>query len=196
MADLPTPAAISGLVALLAPGLIVSAIRTRVITGSVPDFKDRILNYALISVGYFAAIGPFFYVPFGITLSAWLWSLLQYFALPVGLGIISAYAYQWGWSYRIAALARLHLAHHLPASWDYAFEQRRVNSFVIVTLKDGTQVAGLWGQGSFASSSREERDLLLSEVWQAGANGEPWTPSEPRRAILITSSEIRYVELL
>jgi hypothetical protein len=48
MADLPNPTEIASLASLLAPGLIISTIRTRAITGSIPDIKDRLVSYALI----------------------------------------------------------------------------------------------------------------------------------------------------
>ena len=193
MADLPTPAQITGLISLLAPGLIIAAIRTRAITGSLPDLKERLLTYGVISTAYFAAVSPLFHLDRGPTLPGWLWSLLHYVAVPVLLGLMSAYAYQHRLAYRAAAKVRLHLAHHLPAAWDYAFQQRG-DSFLLVTLKDGTQVAGRWGGESFASSSKEERDLLLAEVWEAGEGGEAWKASFPQRSILITGSEIRFIE--
>ena len=96
-------------------------------------------------------------------------------------------------SYRLAALARLHLAHHLPASWDYAFAARPRNIFLLVTLRDGAQVAGRWSDGSFASSSRDERDLLIGEVWQA-TDDEGWTALQPSRSILISGGEIKHIE--
>lgn len=192
MAELPSPAEITNLVGLLAPGLIISAIRTRAITGSLPDLKERILAYGVISTAYFAVVTPLFHVQAGIALSGWLWSLLHLALVPLLIGVAAAYAYQHRLSYRVADRIGLHLAHHLPAAWDFAFEQRP-DSFVLVTLKDGTQVAGRWGSGSFASSSKEERDLLLAELWQVNDAGA-WTASIPLRSILITGAEIRFIE--
>lgn len=193
MAELPSPTEITGLIGLLAPGLIISAIRTRAITGLLPDLKERLLAYGVISTAYFAAVTPLFHIQGGVTLPDWSWNLLHLTVVPFLIGVASAYAYQHRLSYRLAETVKLHLAHHLPAAWDYAFQQRG-DSFLLVTLKDGTQVAGRWGDGSFASSSKEERDLLLSEVWQLNASGQPWTSVNPTRSVLITGSEIRFVE--
>lgn len=110
MADLPTPTQITSLVSLLAPGLIISAIRTRAVTGSIPDFKERLLTYGVVSTGYFAAITPLFHVAGGVALPTWLWSLLQFFALPCLIGVAGAYAYQHQLVYRAADLIHLHLA--------------------------------------------------------------------------------------
>lgn len=195
MPDFPTPIEITSLASLLAPGLIISTIRIRAVTGSAPDFKDRVLQYGLISSGYFAAITPLFHVAGGVPLAPWLWNFSQYFALPVLIGIASAYTYQFRLSYRLAGLVKLHLAHHLPASWDYAFEARTRSSYLLVTLQDGSQVAGRWAEGSFASSSSEERDILISEVWNIDDQGT-WTPVAPTRSILISAKEIRYIEFI
>jgi len=194
MADLPTPSQITDLAALLAPGLIMATIRTRAITGSLPDFKDRVIAYGVISTAYFAVVTPLFHVPGGVPINAALWSLLQYGIVPVLLGIASAYLYQTKLSYRIADYARLHLAHHLPASWDYAFENLPETTYILVTLDSGSQVAGRWARGSFASSSKDERDLLIGEMWDVGEEGAAWTPLTPPRSILICGKDIRHIE--
>ncbi|WP_156377342.1 MULTISPECIES: DUF6338 family protein [unclassified Sphingopyxis] len=196
MAELPTTAEITNLASLLAPGLIISTIRIRAITGSIPDLKDRVITYGLISTGYFAAITPLFHVDAGLQVPHWLWSLLQYFIVPVIVGIAAAYAYQHKVSYRVAEYFRLHIAHHLPAAWDYAFESLSDSTYLLVTLQDGTQIGGKWARGSFASSSKEERDLLLFEMWQVPAGDSDWTPLNPPRAILICGKDIRHVEFL
>ena len=196
MAGIPTVAEITSLASLLAPGLIISTIRARAMTGLIPDLKDRIITYGVISVGYFAAVTPLFHVDAGPELPRWLWSFLQYFFSPVLIGIAAAYAFQYKVSYRIASAARLHLVHHLPAAWDYAFQGLPDSTYLLVTLQDSTQIAGKWAAGSFASSNSEERDLLLSEMWQTGVGDEHWSPLTPPRAILICGKDIRHVEFL
>src|SRR4051812_46128811 len=102
MADLPTAKDITDLVSLLAPGLVIVSIRTRAITGTAPDFKDRLVAYGLISVGYFAAVTPLFHVESGLSIPSWLWSFLQYFAIPAICGVAAAYIHQHKLVYRIA----------------------------------------------------------------------------------------------
>jgi hypothetical protein len=195
MAELPNPTDVANLVSLLAPGLIISMIRTRAITGSAPDIKDRLISYAIISTVYFAVTTPLFNVVGGVSISAWLSSLLQNFALPVIAGIVLAYVYQWQWSYKLAERFKLHLAHHLPTAWDYLFEGLTPDTFVLVTLLDGTQVAGKMTNNSFASSSKEERDLYIQEVWEIGKKGGQWTPLIPPRGILLCGRNIKFVEV-
>jgi hypothetical protein len=58
-----------------------------------------------------------------------------------------------------------YVSHPAACAWDYFFEQRR-SCFVIVTLQDGTLVAGYWGPNSFASSSPHTGDIYLEQVWR------------------------------
>ena len=195
MADLPNPTEIASLASMLAPGLIISTIRTRAITGSVPDIKDRLVSYALISTAYFAVTTPLFDVSWGVETPNWLASLLQNFILPIIVGIALAYIYQWQWTYQLAERFKLHVAHHLPAAWDYVFEGMPADTFVLATLVDGTQVAGKMTKDSFASSSKEERDLFIQEVWEIGEDGGEWTPLNPPRGILLCGKNVKFVEI-
>lgn len=195
MSDIPTAAEITDLASLLAPGLLISTIMNRAASGAPPDFKDRLVAYGLYSTGYFAAIAPLFHVSWGVSLPEWLWKFLLYFLIPVAIGILLAYAYQHNVLYKVAEKAKLHLAHHLSAAWDYTFEDLPHSTYLLVTLQDGTQIAGKWAAGSFAASSKDERDLLLSEMWVAAETGKPWTKLDPPRAVLICGKDIRYVEL-
>lgn len=89
-------------------------------------------------------------------LPLWFWKLLQYFMLPVGIGILLAYEYQHRLLYRLAEKAGMSLAHHLPAAWDYTFEALPAGAFILVTLADGRTIPGKMTKNSFASSSNED----------------------------------------
>lgn len=194
MADLPTASQITALISLLAPGLVISSIKVRAQTGLVPDYKDRLISYGLISVAYFAAVTPLFHVHNGVPLPSWLWSLLQNFLVPTAIGIALAYANQHHLIYRFSKAMGLQLAHHLPAAWDYTFEALPAGTFILVTLTDGTQIPGQMGENSFASSSKEERDLLIEELWEIQGDGT-WAPLMPKRNILLCGKDIRHIEI-
>jgi len=191
--DLPTVKDIAGLAGLLAPGLLVMSIRARVATGAVPDIKDRLITFAVVSAAYYAAMSPIFHDENGVALRPALWSFLYYFGVPTLVGIAAAYVNQFEIAYRAAERLGLRLAHHIPAAWDYRFERLKRGTYILVTLKSGHFVAGLMGKNSFASSSREERDIYLEEVWDIASDG-PWSKVTPRRGVLICGSDIRYIE--
>lgn len=195
MSEFPNPTEIANLASLLAPGLIICTIRTRAITGSLPEIKDRVISYALISTAYFAVFTPLFNVSVGISIPPWIASVLQNFVIPIIIGISLAFVYQWRWSYRLAERFQLHLAHHLPAAWDYVFESLPAETFVLVTLTDGTQVAGKMSKDSFSSSNKDERDIFIREVWETGNKEKSWSPLIPARGILLCGKNINYIEI-
>jgi hypothetical protein len=192
--DLPSIEQLQELVSLLAPGFITLSLRSAVQGGARPELKDRLVHYAAISAAYYAVAFPLFNWTNGLVLNESLWYLLQYFAVPLILGALAAYEAQEYWLLRLAARIRLHLAHPIPAAWDYAFSRMRSGSFVLVTLAEGDRIAGLVGRHSFASSSREERDLLIERVWIPNDSGA-WVESQPPRSILLCGGDIRHVEI-
>ena len=86
MADLPTANQITDLAKLLAPGLVVLGIRDRFKEGLSANLKDKIIAYGVMSVFYYAAIGPAFHAISGWNLSPWAWDTLHYFIVPAILG--------------------------------------------------------------------------------------------------------------
>ena len=194
VAELPSAEEIKGLVSLLAPGLIIQALATRVRSGSVPELKDRLITYGVVSAAYYAVATPLFTWRNGVILDPWLLSLLEYAIAPAAVAIAYAYVVQYELDYKAAEKIGLHLAHHIPAAWDYTFEGIRRAVFLLVTLNDGTEVAGLYAGASFASSNKDERDLLLQELWDVEEGGG-WKRSEPVRSVLLSGKDIRYIEI-
>ena len=193
MADLPSAANIKDLVSLFAPGMILLWAKSRVKAGPTPELQERLIGYAAASTAYFAAVSPLFYIGGGVNLPEWLWAVLHYAIVPFIIGLALAYASQWGWEYRITRFVNLNFSHHIPAAWDYTFSQMQGATYLLATLKDGAQVGGLMGTSSFASSSNDERDLLIEEVWTVEKN--EWKQAEPPRSVLLCGGDITYIEI-
>lgn len=191
---LPNPDQFSSFVTLVVPGIIILGIRTRVTRGNLPPLKEQIAAYAVVAVCYLTLAAPIFHTSSGPALRPWLWTLLLNVGLPAVVGLILAYAHQWGVTYTIARAFRLRLIHHVPTAWDYAFENVASESHILVHLKDGLQIPGQLGLGSFVSSSTTERDILLSSVWEIDSSGT-WTEAEPPRSLLICAGDVRWIEI-
>ena len=59
-----------------------------------------------------------------------------------------------------------------PTIWDWFFvTQPPFGRFVLVTFKDGTQVAGVFAEGSLALTSPEQQGLYLVSEWQLDDEG-------------------------
>jgi hypothetical protein len=181
------------LLALLAPGFIILWFRTRVLEGALPEFKQQLFYFAVVSGAYYGAVTPIFNVQTGVALSSWIWSLLFYFLVPVALGLVVGWITQFDLEYWAAEKLRMHFAHRIPTAWDFRFSRLPPGSFLLVTLKDGATVAGRMQDGSFAASAKDGRDLYLAEIWTVPDTGV-WKKLEPARGLLICGDDIRHIE--
>ena len=149
------------------------------------------VNYAFCSwlVYLIGNARPFVTSPL-LTALAWAAIIL---VSPIMIGLLSALLRQKEWVRRALQSCGLRPLHPVPSSWDYVFGSVTDCLWVMVTLKNGSSVAGLFGTGSFASSEPGERDLYLERVLNVGASGA-WTPVERSAGILLRGEDIRYVE--
>lgn len=193
--DLPKADELKSLVSLLAPGLIILWFRQRVTAGPAPKLEERALAYACVSSIYYAAAHPVlqYWGP------KWHWNptftiFVEYLALPVAIGIAVAVTANRAWTSRLWGAIGLQPVHHIPTAWDYVFSDLDSGQFILVTLTDGSQIAGLFGSGSFASSNEGERDLLIASVWEIAKDG--WTEPTEKRSILLCGKDIKAVEFI
>ncbi len=192
--EFPSADDLKGLIAALAPGLIILGIRQAFMAGARPDLKDRVISYAAVSAIYYAVANPAFALfrdRFGLLV--WPSDALEYVGLPLLIGGLVALATAQDWASGLWRLVGIQPVHHVPTAWDYLFSRLPDETYILVTLSDGSQVAGLYGEGSFASSNDGERDLLISDVWEV-THGK-WTRSETPKSILLCGRDIRTVEL-
>ncbi|WP_438853051.1 DUF6338 family protein [Brevundimonas nasdae] len=187
---------LKALISALAPGLIILGIRQRFIAGPEPSFQDRTLAYASVSALYYAVSSPLVeYLTELGRLEPWAIDAFQYVLAPALIGILAGVVISNDWVGSLLRHLRLAPVHHVPTAWDYAFSRLRGETYLLVTLSDGTQVAGFYGQQSFASSSNNERDLLIEDVWVVNKS-KPWTRAAPAKSILLCGRDIRLVEFI
>jgi hypothetical protein len=191
--DLPTAADLKAVVATLAPGIIILGARQSFMAAPAPKLEDRLISYAYTSILYYAAANV---VIGSIDLSAvqpWAVSFSEYIAIPAVIGATLGVAVRidaLDWLWRII---RIRPIHHAPTAWDWQFSRINKGTFVLVTLKDGSQVAGVYGDGAFSSSKGGERDLFLSSVYDMGTGGT-WAEMSPPRSILLCGRDIKTIE--
>lgn len=85
------------------------------------------------------------------------------------------------------------IPHPTGKPWDYVFSQRK-QLWVIVTLKDGTRIGGLYGAKSFASSSPNSEQIYLEETWNLNEDGGFERPRVDSAGIMVLSDEIVSLE--
>ena len=82
--------------------------------------------------------------------------------------------------------------HPTQKAWDFVFSKRRTY-WIVITLKNGEKVAGMYGPNSFASSAPAEEQIYLEEKWLLNEKGGFDRPVKQTSGIII-SSEILSVE--
>jgi hypothetical protein len=97
-----------------------------------------------------------------IFLAVLVW-LFVFFVGPVALGLLFGFVWQRNIHRRMAGAIGIRIPHPIPNSWDYMFDSVGEPSWMLVTLIDGSQVAGYFGRRSFASSDPNERDIFLEQ---------------------------------
>lgn len=192
--DLPKATDLQALIAALAPGMIILGIRQRFVAAPAASIQERAVSYAAVSAIYFAAANPI------ISLAKTEWGLLPWVALalgniviPIVIGGLAAFNAAHDWSGRLWDLLRIQPVHPAPTAWDYAFSRLPAGTYILVTMADGSQVAGMFARASFASSSSVERDLLIEDVWNVSRG--KWARAKPGRSILLCGRDIRTIEL-
>ncbi|HEX8232366.1 MAG TPA: DUF6338 family protein [Caulobacteraceae bacterium] len=195
MLSIDTIAEAKSFIALLAPGMIILWVRARFLGHSTSTaLSERILAYLAISAAYFGVVSPIIgYAGTALPITRWALNALEYGLVPVTIGLMLAVANQWELGRRLANRIGLNPIHGIPTAWDWSFHQASSGAWLLITLKDGSEVAGLYGEQSFASTSPAERDIYLERVY-ARVDGGAWEPLPEDRGILLRGEEIRFVE--
>ncbi len=85
--------------------------------------------------------------------------------------------------------------HPTQKPWDFVFGQRH-SYWVVIKLKNGEKIAGMYGSNSFASSAPAEEQIYLEEQWVLNDEGGFDRPVEQTSGIIILSPEILSVEFM
>ena len=87
-----------------------------------------------------------------------------------------------------------HILHPTPKAWDYYFGLGK-SCFVLIHLKNGNLIGGLYYKESFASSYPDDPDLYIKEVWKINNKGQFIQKIDSTDGMLITYDVIEYIEL-
>ena len=130
----------------------------------------------------------------------WLTGLLGTTVLLVLPALAAVAAWLWmnsSWRRRLyASSSRLNVEHRTQTSWDFAFDHEQ-DLLLVVELKDGSRMAGYYGERSHSGYGTRTRDLFLEERWDVSSDdGAISRPPADRRSvgIWIDADEIRLVD--
>ena len=197
---LESPSDLYLILAVLVPGFIYNGVLAHFIPLHQNSEKALVLlrlltatafNYALCSpIIYLLATNAWF--PRRALLQGITWFIII-FLVPVLLGLGRATIIQQDrgrWFYR---LVRLRPINPIPTGWDWIFS-RTEPCYVLVTLTDGTDIAGYFGHKSMASSDPGRKDLYIEKVYKVPTDDEPWIEAEGTLGMHIDGAQISHIE--
>ena len=218
------PGSVAGVAFLLLavlPGAAFTWALERQVGSYGVSFADRTLRFVGVSIVFHLVALPFEYLvatsllaesgfDWGDVLTVWP-ALLLLFAIPYGLGSVLGGLYRsrsardghWTWVRRRLSepaerrLLRVALGHDpAPRAWDHLFADRS-SRYLRVRLQDGTWVAGLFADRSYAGGYPNPTDLLLEQAWSVDpVTGEPADQQGPAYPVYVPASEITLLEEL
>lgn len=147
---------------------------------------------AYSSINYALLIGPIYWVETSDLRAACPTLYVLFYVVVLLLAPIGwASAFLW---LRKTQFLQRSVAHPTGKPWDFVFSQR-VPYWVIATLSDGRQVAGLYDSKSFASSSPAAEQIYLQEAWVLNDFGGFERKRSDSAGIIILAKEIATLEL-
>lgn len=110
-------------------------------------------------------------------------ALLTSFILGLIIGLFKKYALL------RKMLNKLHcnISHDIEDAWDYIFSQQKA-SYVVILLNDDKEIYGWYGDKSFSSSTSEERDIFIEEIYDKN-----WNLIENCTGLYISKEQIKTI---
>ncbi|HUG92279.1 MAG TPA: DUF6338 family protein [Planctomycetaceae bacterium] len=182
----------------LVPGFVWSAVLSMLTPPRTVETQVRVvefLTFSCINHGLWSW-ALFWIFATGFVTNHPYWAGLSLFAIifvsPVGLGLLSGVLQQRETVAGFLSWLGLRTVHPIARAWDWHFSRQKPY-WVVVTLKDGSQVHGLFGTSSFAASDPRQRDLYLEAQFVPLETGD-WAPQEDTAGVLIAADQIAVIE--
>lgn len=184
--------------AFLVPGFVWSSVISMLVPRRTVDAQLRIMEFLTLS---------------SINGAIWSWALYLIFrsglpnerpvaaalallgivlVSPVLLGFLTGLLQRRDFLMRFLNRFGFRPIHPVPTAWDFHFSKGN-GYWVVVTLKNGSRIYGLFDQKSFAGDDSARRDLYLEAMFEPNDHGE-WVPVEDSGGVWINADEIEVVE--
>jgi len=174
------------------PGFISLKVYDLLIAGERRDFTKSLFEVIGYSALNFAALSWLIILIYSGELFAnhKLWYFISLFFIlfisPILWPICLIKLSSWGFFAK-------HIIHPILKPWDYVFSKRQ-RYWVIVHLKNGKKLGGVYDENSFASSYPAEEQIYLEEIWKLDDEGRFLNPIERSKGMIILKDEIVAVE--
>jgi hypothetical protein len=185
--------------AVFVPGFVYNGVLRQFVPLRETTLKEALVLQLLTATAFnYALCSPLIYLLFsrpallGTTGRAAAWFVII-FVSPILLAILRAVILQHaalGW---LSRLLRLKPISPIPTGWDWVFG-RTNPCFVLITLTDGTEIAGYFGQNSMASSDPDRKDIYIETLYTVPDDGGPWVMVEGRLGMHVDGHQIAFIE--
>lgn len=117
------------------------------------------------------------------------------FVSPLLLGLLISLADNYKWLEKLFTKGEMAPMSATPSAWDEKFKQAAKSGgrYLLVYLKDGSEVAGDYGSKGVASTDPLERDIYLDKLYKLDDN-EQWVLQPCSDGVLIKGDMIQAVE--
>ncbi|MCG3131412.1 MAG: hypothetical protein FLDDKLPJ_02204 [Phycisphaerae bacterium] len=198
MLTFPTANALIVTALFIVPGFIWSTVHASLIPRRATETQARLIEYLTLScvnhAPWFWLFGLLFATDFGANHPGWAGFLLLIPGIisPIMFGLISGRMWQRDWPKKVLGKYGFRTLNQIPTAWDYQFSRAKPY-WVIVTLRDGSRILGLFGGNSYASDDPKERDIFVEAVYTLRGDGE-WLPVEGSGGIIVKGEQIAAIE--
>ncbi len=86
----------------------------------------------------------------------------------------------------------LNIGYPIATAWEYVFRTLK-SKWVIVTLKNGSEIYALMGEGSYYSVEGEEGDIYITKMYECKGD-KKWREIRNSSGIWINKSDITFIE--
>jgi len=184
------------IVAYLLPGLFIGQARNVAAHGQLaPITKDSLVGYLIVTVVY-----ALFLWTLGVALQSSSsisgldpGVLFKYFVIcPIVVGFVYGLLERYWIIQRFLTPFGINAPLPFASVFSEILPHQQAGTYVIVVLKVGTRYNGLIPDDSRFSSNPEKCDLYLGQTYSLN----DWIPSNPRRGVYISGSEICSIEII
>lgn len=193
-------------------GFIIYIVRNAYIVGERPAIAEITLDIVLLSTinqiiwwgvsvialelqaaAVAASSNPSHFADIAVTEQTAL--VIETLVLPTALGAVLGIGLRAGYFRGFTRFIALPSTSPTKRAYDAVFTEIKDPTYVIVTLEDGTQVHGLFGDKSHAGRDPDRSELFLEEMFALDAS-ENWASFDPPRSTMIRLSKLKAIEFL
>lgn len=198
--DISTIENISIICMFIIPGFIINGLIKLFIPSHKRSETTNLLYYLLYSIIH-CGVFSFIYIPVWkkyydcCKLLFYLLTFITTFFCSFVLGMIIGIFKKNRILRKILNYFHCNINDEIPTAWDYFFSKQEP-FYVIITLIDNSEIYGLYGSNSFASSEPEDRDIYIEKLFEIDEESFKWIENKQSKGIIIKENQIKTIEFL